>query len=228
MGASTAQKCQTGCPVCPQELRGGSRGGNISGLWCHPTAMSGCQGTVPPTPPVPQGQAGQPWCTAPPQLPMPFHSPVGSLHTHELGTSPPGAWLCHLHLQCTRTNSLGGTQQPQQLPRECSAAALPMWQGTLGTGTWVSTGGCSTALWCAGAELGDLHCCRGRSRNSAGGQASPTEPCPATTPVLVHNPCVLLHQPLVHSWVLHHPLTSPHPPQSHPPLFVPSSTSMAW
>uniref|UniRef100_A0A8D2M008 UBA-like domain-containing protein n=1 Tax=Zonotrichia albicollis TaxID=44394 RepID=A0A8D2M008_ZONAL len=65
-------KCHSGCPVCPQQLRGGSRAGSISGLWCYPTAMSGCQGSRTPVPPVPQGQAAQPWCISPPQPPCHF------------------------------------------------------------------------------------------------------------------------------------------------------------
>lgn len=120
---------------------------------------------------------------------MPFHSPVASLDTCELGTSPPGAWLCHLHLQCTRTNSLGGAQQPQQFPGEYSAAALPMWQGTLRTGTCVSPGGCRTSLWCARsrargifiAEGGEAETVQGGSHSLQSPALSPPQ-CLFTTP----------------------------------------------
>lgn len=90
--------------------RGGNRGGSISGLWC---SLPHCNEWVTPTPPVPPRPGSTTLVSrAPPQLPLPFHS-----HLDSLDSSPPGAWLCHLHLLCTRTNSLVWCRTPSAAPQ---------------------------------------------------------------------------------------------------------------
>lgn len=102
---------------------------------------------------------------APPQPPMPFHSPLASPDTCELGTGPPGA--CFVSCTCNAQgqscvghkalNSSLGTAQQQHVEGSHVAGLVARW--TLRTGTCVSTWDCSTSLWCSRSRAGgDLHC----------------------------------------------------------------------